>query len=1129
MMRNISSIPRQLRLEPGEGSPLFLLSLSLFLVIGSTAVIGRTVSRALFLSGLPPQYIPARFLAVTVGVVLTSLLYSRIVGRVRTPHLIQCTTLVMIGGLFIFRLLLNTTAANNLWLLGTFYVFLEIVMALNIVQFWTFASEIVNTRRAKRLFPIVTGAGNLGSMLAGAAIAALVPWLGTLNLIYVIAFMLAVNILLVRTLGRANQEQYEQSIPPGAVTRKTKSERPGPLDFLRHSPLLTIMAIIVVLITLAVNIVDYQFDLSLKSSFASNPQQLSAFLGAFYFWTGIAGLVLQIFFSGPLMRRFGIAAALVIMPFSILTGSILILASGAAQWALAITRSSDTIFRYTVHDTSFNLLYVPVPQQVRSQARAVIDGIFKPLTIGLSGVFFFLAGRFAGIAIVPWSYATILVILLVGIILLRLRTVYLKALHDSIHRRYFDPVGEPLDLSNLATVETIKESLREPNEAEVLHALVLADEITNVDWTPALLPLLEHNAPLVRRQALRMLRRTRSPEYADIVKLRFADPVVDVQASALFTYWALRGAQALAEMQPFMQNPEPKVKAAAVSGALCYGGEAARQVARPVLVSMVADRQQAVRIAAAYALAEMPSGAGVNFLSILLEDSEPQVRRQAVQSAGKLADPAHLPAVIAQLGDPIVGTVAEEALVRYGAQIFSYLETIYAEPAQSVAIRRHIPCVAARIPSPQAVRFLMKNLDEPDDLARSRLYIALGRLRQAGEPLTDIDLAAINRRFEAETRLAYQWVLRASQPQPDANGDLLNDAYSWRRRYAVDRLLYLIAILYPQANIAQVRANLFGGDQRRRANAIELLDTLLSRPHKELFLPLLESSPVRIIEIAGRVYRLKLPMVESEFTTAIAGNDPWLAACTLFSLSRRQVIEFADLIQQGLSSPDALVRETAQLAARRAFEPETYQIAPAPYQNPNLNQPRQAQQEWQWPAWEQEGGIVMLITTMERILLLRRVELFKEIPAQELEVIARLCSVVHFAPGERFISQGDGSDGLYILVSGQVEVSTNDLGVISVGKAGDVIGEMGVLANQLRAASCTAMVETTALHIHQTDLWDLLERNATLSASVIRVLVPKLLSYSEKRYSIKNGLDYKQVRNMPYSYKGDFMGNSPAR
>jgi NTE family protein/lysophospholipid hydrolase len=133
---------------------------------------------------------------------------------------------------------------------------------------------------------------------------------------------------------------------------------------------------------------------------------------------------------------------------------------------------------------------------------------------------------------------------------------------------------------------------------------------------------------------------------------------------------------------------------------------------------------------------------------------------------------------------------------------------------------------------------------------------------------------------------------------------------------------------------------------------------------------------------------------------------------------------------------------------------------------------------------------------MERVLLLRGVELFKEIPAQELELIARLSTVLHFTPGERFISQGDGSDGLYILVAGEVEVSKNEVGVVNVIKAGDVIGEMGVLANQVRAANCRALVETTALHIDQTDLWDLLERSSVLSVSVIRVLVPKLLSYS---------------------------------
>jgi CRP-like cAMP-binding protein len=146
---------------------------------------------------------------------------------------------------------------------------------------------------------------------------------------------------------------------------------------------------------------------------------------------------------------------------------------------------------------------------------------------------------------------------------------------------------------------------------------------------------------------------------------------------------------------------------------------------------------------------------------------------------------------------------------------------------------------------------------------------------------------------------------------------------------------------------------------------------------------------------------------------------------------------------------------------------------------------------------------------MERILLLRRVQLFKEIPAQELELVARLCNVLHFAPGERFISEGDASDGLYILVVGEVEVSTDDLGMIDRRQAGDVIGEIGVLANQARTATCTAVVEAAALHISQADLWDLLERHAPLSASVIRVLVPKLLSYSENRYSIQSELGFR--------------------
>jgi HEAT repeat protein len=627
--------------------------------------------------------------------------------------------------------------------------------------------------------------------------------------------------------------------------------------------------------------------------------------------------------------------------------------------------------------------------------------------------------------------------------------------------------------------------------------------------------LIEHDSPFVRHQALRMLRRSNFLEdagpsarlRAGLIMKRFEDPEIDVRASAILTYWALRGAAALEEMQPFMEPADPRISSAAISGALRYGGEAAREIARPLFAAMVEHRRQAVRSAAASALGELPSQDTNAFLGILLDDSDPEVRRQAVQAAGQLADPTHLPAVIAQLGDPVVGPVADEALVRYGAQIFPYLETLYAEPVHDTTIRRHVPGVIASIHAPQSVRFLMNQLDEPDDLARSRVYIALGRLCQGSERLSEADLIAVNRRFEVESRLAYEWSVRAFNRRPGSNDDLLDDAYFWRRRYAVDRLLYLVAILYPQVNSALLRANLFGADQRRRSNAIEMLDTLLSHPHKERLLPLLESPAEKLLEIAEREYNLKPPALQAEFTAAVEGNDPWLAASILVSRSQGQVVDLSDLIRQALHMPDALVHETALWAANQNIPAAAYEIAwPATISRAHsANPPRKADHSLPMPVEAHEGGPVMPLTTMERILLLRRVALFKETPAQELERVARLCDVLYFAPGERFICQGDVSDGLYILVAGEVEVSTDDRGIIDVRREGDVIGEIGVLANQLRTASCTATVKTTALHINQEDLWDLLERDATLSVSVIRVLIPILLSYSKKRSSTATG------------------------
>src|SRR5947209_20418067 len=110
-------LSRPFKVEPGEGWTFCLLALSGFCVIAGCFVVGRAVSQSLFLSTLPPRYIPYRYIAVTVGVILASSLYARVAGRYRSDRLIMGSTALIIAGVLMFRLLLTTSLASSVWLL----------------------------------------------------------------------------------------------------------------------------------------------------------------------------------------------------------------------------------------------------------------------------------------------------------------------------------------------------------------------------------------------------------------------------------------------------------------------------------------------------------------------------------------------------------------------------------------------------------------------------------------------------------------------------------------------------------------------------------------------------------------------------------------------------------------------------------------------------------------------------------------------------------------------------------------------------------------------------------------------------------------------------------------------------
>jgi CRP/FNR family cyclic AMP-dependent transcriptional regulator len=102
--------------------------------------------------------------------------------------------------------------------------------------------------------------------------------------------------------------------------------------------------------------------------------------------------------------------------------------------------------------------------------------------------------------------------------------------------------------------------------------------------------------------------------------------------------------------------------------------------------------------------------------------------------------------------------------------------------------------------------------------------------------------------------------------------------------------------------------------------------------------------------------------------------------------------------------------------------------------------------------------------------------------------------------GALLFSEGDDSDGLYIIKEGKAKVfisdeTGKDMTVAILGP-GEVIGEIASLDGQARTASVTAIEPTTVLKIAQRDFRHFLADNQELAFEIIQILTSRIRSYN---------------------------------
>jgi CRP/FNR family transcriptional regulator, cyclic AMP receptor protein len=135
-----------------------------------------------------------------------------------------------------------------------------------------------------------------------------------------------------------------------------------------------------------------------------------------------------------------------------------------------------------------------------------------------------------------------------------------------------------------------------------------------------------------------------------------------------------------------------------------------------------------------------------------------------------------------------------------------------------------------------------------------------------------------------------------------------------------------------------------------------------------------------------------------------------------------------------------------------------------------------------------------------KLLQLRKTLLFSKLPSEVLHQVAEKMTLLTLGVGETLFKQGDVGSGLYIVVSGKIDLIKNNV-KLPAAKPYQLLGELALIDKKPRAATAVAAVNSTLFFLEKSAFDELLEENPDL----LRALAQVIMHYLRKPAAVVEG------------------------
>jgi ATP:ADP antiporter, AAA family len=1048
----------------GEAATALLMFAYSFLAMTSYNII-QPVTRSKFISSLGAENLPyVQFVAgFLIGIIMQG--YSRATALIPRRWVIPVSQAVLVAILAAFWVLFQT---GQQWVSATFYLLGLIFAILIVSQFWTLANTVYDARQAKRLFGFIGGGTALGG-LTGAGISALVAeTIGTNNLLLISAAMLAVCIGIVVAVVR---REGDTLAPPVAVSDEEKGlGGREALQLFLSSRQMQMIAVIITMGAFGAAILDQQLSMATEE-FKGRTQtdSMTAFLAWVRASVSFAALVIQVFLTSRIHRLLGVGFAMMVLPIS-LGGMAAVILANYALWAPAVGSVVDRSVRYSLDKTTREVLFLPLPTDVKLQAKPFVDVTVDRMAKGVGALMLIVLIKVVGLTWQQLSYATLVLVAIWLYMALRAKREYVASFRRSIDQQQVEPSEIRLDTADLSTIETLVSELSHPDPRRVIYAIDLLDSLDKRHLVTPL--LLHHDDPEVRARAL--VSAASAPEkhvehWARGAQRALSDPDVTVRLAAVRALAALRSEELTAMMRPLLSDPETRLATTAAAALARSSAADDRVAAEDTLKRLASDtRQQAtpIRVEVARALGELGDAPFRTLLVPLMFDPSIDVAREAIRSAGRVpaGDFLFVPPLISLMRHRLLKSAARQVLVGYGEDVVEALAFFLHDPDEDIWIRRHVPSTLALIGSQRSLDVLVDELDNPDGFIRFKATAAIDRLRR-DRPDLKLDPSVIEQQILAEATRAFSALTLHHNLFVVGGLDadlLLARALQEKRRRAYGRIFRLLGMLHPSDDIAAVRSALSHSDTRLRSGAIEYLDNLLSGDVRKRVMILIEDMPdAERVKRGNAIFKTRVRDVEDTLAQLVHDDEEVIAGAAIQAVERRELWTLTDDLEHILAHRDP--REWA------VFEAASWALAA-----------RRVSSERRRAMWLEPLPAVELADR------LRRIPLFTFASVNELFRIASLGRQVRHEAGRVLYEKGRPAESLQFLLDGEVTVDEEVVRTIS---APAVLAFENVLEGSPVRATVRAVETAICLSLTTEEFLSLLSENVEIAQGIFRLLI----------------------------------------